>query len=387
MSAPRRPKGTSAPAVTPAVPAATAVRLGRALVSWYRRSRRDLPWRRTRDAYAIWISETMLQQTRVETVIPYYERFLRELPDVGSLAEAPEEQVLSLWSGLGYYRRARMLHTAAKTVARDHGGKLPRDATELRRLDGVGAYTAGALASIAFGHRAALVDGNVGRVLARLFAVEEDVKSAAGAARVWAIAEQLVAHVTEPAGDWNQALMELGATLCTPRDPRCASCPVSASCHGLALGIAAELPRMAPKRKPMAVRRTALVLASSSHVVVARRRGAALFGGLWEPPTVDGDDPGPLAAVLGVDAARLRSCGRIVHVLSHRRMDIAVCTGPIGRRSRWAVPGSEYDAIEAVPLGAILSRPHATLARKILGAAGVLPLAKAPASGLGSKVP
>src|SRR6202042_3654753 len=150
------------------------------------------------------------------------------------------------------------------------------------------------------------------------------------------------------------ALMELGATVCTPRDPRCASCPVSASCQGRALGIAAELPRASPKRRPMTVRRIALVLASSSHVLLARRRGKALFGGLWEPPTVDGDDPAPLAAPLGVDAARLRPSARILHVLSHRGMDIAVCTGTIGRRTRWAVPGPEYDAIEAVPMGAIL---------------------------------
>jgi A/G-specific adenine glycosylase len=221
--------------------------LGQRLASWYRRTCRDLPWRRTRDPYAIWVSETMLQQTRVETVLPYYERFLRELPDVASLAEAPEERVLALWSGLGYYRRARMLHAAAKKVAGEHAGRMPDDPAALRRLDGVGAYTAGAVASIAFGRRAALVDGNVARVLARLFAVEEDVKSAAGAARVWAIAERLVGAVQEPPGEWNQALMELGATVCVPRAPLCAVCPVAPWCAARSLGIAAELPRVSPK--------------------------------------------------------------------------------------------------------------------------------------------
>jgi A/G-specific adenine glycosylase len=155
----------------------------------------------------------MLQQTRVETVIPYYERFLRELPDVGSLAEATEDRVLSLWSGLGYYRRARMLHAAAMQVVAEHGGRVPAEPSQLERLPGVGAYTAGAVASIAFGGRAALVDGNVARVLARIFGVEDDVKSAAGSARIWSLARQLVAEVDGDPGDWNQALMELGATV------------------------------------------------------------------------------------------------------------------------------------------------------------------------------
>jgi A/G-specific adenine glycosylase len=355
----------------------------RALLEWYGRSSRDLPWRRTRDPYAIWISETMLQQTRVETVLPYYARFLRELPDVVSLAEATEERVLALWSGLGYYRRARMLHAAAKAVAGEHGGLLPRGLPELRRLQGVGAYTAGAIASIAFGERAALVDGNVARVLSRQFAIEDDVKSAVGAARVWAIADELVADVDTP-GDWNQALMELGATVCTPREPRCGECPVAAGCRGRALGIAGELPRASPKRKPRTVRRVALVIASSTHVVLARRRREALFGGLWEPPAADGVDPGPLAAELGIGAA-LRPGGRVVHVLSHRRMEVDVSVAPLGRRRRWSTPGTEYDAIEVTRLDEVASRPHSTLARKVLAAAGVLPLAKAARTGLRSR--
>jgi A/G-specific adenine glycosylase len=354
----------------------------KALLAWYGQFRRDLPWRRTRDPYAIWISETMLQQTRVETVLPYYARFLRELPDVVSLAEATEERVLALWSGLGYYRRARMLHEAAKTVAGEHGGRLPRSPEGLRRLQGVGAYTAGAIASIAFGERAALVDGNVARVLSRLFAIEDDVKSAAGAARVWAVAEELVADVEAP-GDWNQALMELGATVCTPREPRCGECPVAASCEGRALGIAGELPRTPSKRRPLAVRRVALVIASSSQVVLARRRREALFGGLWEPPAADGVDPRPLAAELGLEEA-LQPAGLVVHVLSHRRMEVHVSLAPLGRRRRWALPGTDYDAIEVTRLDEVASRAHSTLARKVLAAAGVLPLAKAAAPGLRS---
>jgi len=354
-----------------------------ALLEWYGRFSRDLPWRRTRDPYAIWVSETMLQQTRVETVLPYYARFLRELPDVASLAEATEERVLALWSGLGYYRRARMLHAAAKAVAEDHGGRLPRSPEELRQLEGVGAYTAGAIASIAFGKRAALVDGNVARVLARLFAVEEDVKSAAGAGQVWALAEELVTSVNGPAGDWNQALMELGAMVCTPREPRCAECPVSADCQGRALGIAGELPRTSPKRRPVTVKRVALVIASSSRVVLARRRREALFGGLWEPPAADGVDPRPLAAELGIEGA-LRPGGQVVHVLSHRRMEVAVSVTSLGKRRRWSPPGDDYDAIEVVRIDEVASRAHSTLARKVLAAAGVLPLAKGHRAGLRS---
>jgi A/G-specific adenine glycosylase len=355
----------------------------KALLDWYLRSRRDLPWRRTRDPYAIWISETMLQQTRVETVLPYYARFLRELPDVGSLAEAPEAQVLTLWSGLGYYRRARMLHAAAKTVAAERGGRLPESSEELRQLRGVGAYTAGAIASIAFGQRAALVDGNVARVLARLYAIEDDVKSTAGARRVWELAERLVAEVDGAPGDWNQALMELGATVCTPREPRCSECPVADGCEARARGIATELPRTTPKRKPLTVKRVALVIASGSLVVLAHRRPEALFGGLWEPPLADGADPGALAAKLGVEG-KLLARGRVVHVLSHRRLEVDVSLAALGRRRRWSPPGADYDAVEVARIDELSARAHSTLARKVLIAAGVLPLAKAPGSGLRS---
>jgi len=363
----------------------SVIQFGGALLAWYRRFSRDLPWRRTRDPYAIWVSETMLQQTRVETVVPYFERFLRQLPDVASLAEAPEEQVLALWSGLGYYRRARMLHAAAKTVAGQLGGQLPQEPEQLRRLQGIGAYTAGAMASIAFGKRAALVDGNVARVLSRLFALEHDVKSADGIAAVWAVAEGLMSVVDGPPGDWNQALMELGATVCTPGEPHCGECPISAGCQGRALGIAARLPRASPKTKPLRRRRVALVVASAEHVVLARRRKEGLFGGLWEPPGAEGDDPGPLAAQLGVAARRIRPVGRVVHVLSHRRLEIQVSMAPIGRRRRGWPSGPDYDAIELVRIDELLSRPQATLGRKILAVAGVAPLAKAERPGLPSK--
>ncbi len=353
--------------------------LRRSLLDWYARTRRDLPWRRVRDPYAIWVSETMLQQTRTQTVLPYYERFMRELPTVHALAEAPEERVLALWSGLGYYRRARMLQAAAKRVAQSYGGQIPQEAIDLRGLEGVGAYTAGAIASIAFGRRAPVVDGNVARVLARLFAIEDDIKSARGKARLWKIAEQLVQAAEGDPGDWNQALMELGATTCAPRDPRCETCPVRDHCAARARGIEASLPRSDSRRAPREVRRVAVVLASTRVVLLARRRRESLFGGLWEPPIADGE-VGALAARLGVEPSALRVAGEVVHVLSHRRMHVEVARGALPRRKGWLLPGSEYDAIEPVAIEDLGSRAHSRLARKVLIVANValrgLPLKK-----------
>jgi A/G-specific adenine glycosylase len=322
----------------------------------------------------------MLQQTRVETVIPYYERFLREFPSVQALAEAPADRVLAAWSGLGYYRRARMLHAAAKTVSREHAGRLPPNAEGLRALEGIGAYTAGAVASIAFGERAALVDGNVARVLSRLFAIREDVKTGAGARRVWGVAERLVAAVDGDPGDWNQALMELGATVCLPGErARCGECPVASACAARAQGIVAELPRVPPRREPTLAARVAIVLASDTHVVLARRRGGTgtgaasggLFAGLWEPPSADEGARDALCEALRVEPAALEARGVVEHVLSHRRMRIAVYRGDVPRR-RLALPGVDYDAIEAVPVAELAARGHARVTRKVLARAGAL---------------
>ncbi|HET7903271.1 MAG TPA: A/G-specific adenine glycosylase, partial [Candidatus Eisenbacteria bacterium] len=200
-----------------------------ALLRWYGRNRRDLPWRRARDPYAIWVSEIMLQQTRVETVVPYYERFLERFPTLHALARSSESSVLAAWSGLGYYRRARNLRDAASLVARDHGGAIPRDPAALRALPGIGAYTAAAIASIAFDRPAAAVDGNVVRVIARWDGRRGRRDDAALRRAVTARAESL-APGARP-GDWTQALMELGATLCLPRDPLCERCPVARWCR------------------------------------------------------------------------------------------------------------------------------------------------------------
>ncbi len=311
----------------------------------------------------------MLQQTRVETAVPYYERFLRELPTIADLAEASEERVLSLWSGLGYYRRARLLHAAAKQITGSYGGRLPSDPSELRRLSGIGAYTAGAVASIAFGRRAAVVDGNVARVLSRLFALDDDVKSARGSARLWRLAEDLVPERDARPGDWNQALMELGATVCVPREPRCGECPVSLLCAGRAEGRARDLPRAKPKSKPKVVRRVAVVLVSEKAVLLARRRPNVLFGGLWEAPSASGLPA--LAVLLHLDVRVLEPVGEVVHMLSHRRMHVQVLRGRLPRRRRWEVPGPDYDAVEPVAIDGIRARAHAALTLKVLAVANV----------------
>jgi A/G-specific adenine glycosylase len=349
---------------------ASGTALTRDLVDWYRGARRDLPWRRARDPYAVWVSETMLQQTRVQTVLPYYDRFMGEFPTVLSLAEAPEERVLALWSGLGYYRRARMLHAAAKRLAEAHGGRIPQAAADLRQLEGVGRYTAGAIASIAFGQRTPAVDGNVERVLSRLFAIAEDPKGARGSARIWRAAQRLVAKVEGDPGTWNQALMELGATVCAPREPRCAACPVRKHCRADQRGIANALPNAKERTPAATIWRAAVVLVARGSVLLARRHTHALFGGLWEPPAGEGG-VAAVAERLKVDGRTLSVMGEVVHVLTHRRMRVEVARGALPRRSRWPLPGPEYDAIEVVPVDDLPLRGHSTLARKILILANV----------------
>src|SRR4051812_16418949 len=237
-----------------AAPAQVA-RLQETLLSWYAVCRRDLPWRRTRDPYAIWVSEIMLQQTRVETVIPYYERFLTRFPTAMALAEAPPDDVLAAWSGLGYYRRARLLLDGARVVA-GKGGIVPGDRVALLEVPGVGKYTAGAIASIAFGEPVGLVDGNVARVLARVFAIDEDMRKR-GMRTAEVVADAIVAK-RDP-GAWNQALMELGATICTPRSPSCERCPIASRCRALRENRVAHLPVLSEKKAPVAKRVQAVV--------------------------------------------------------------------------------------------------------------------------------
>jgi A/G-specific adenine glycosylase len=341
-----------------------------ALLDWYRRSKRDLPWRRTRDPYAIWLSEVMLQQTRVDTVVPYYRRFLSAYPSVHALAEAPLEQVLQLWSGLGYYRRARMLHAAARDVDRHRGGALPKSAVELRSIQGIGRYTAGAIASIAWGEAVPVVDGNVARVLSRLFAVDGD-SGPAPDKHLWELAGSLVA--AEDPSSWNQALMELGATVCLPKKPRCDGCPVRAHCKARARGLEEELPRSRPKKAPTVVHRVGFVLRSRGRVLLGRRREDGLFAGMWEPPHADERDAGELGKDLTRKTkGRVKSAGCVTHVLSHRRIEMTVYAGPSSEAaSREVRPAlRDYDALVWVLEKDIATLPLSRLAHKILARGG-----------------
>jgi len=317
-----------------------------AVVTHYRRDRRDLPWRRTRDPYAIWVSEIMLQQTRVATVIPYWERWMAKFPTVRALAAAPLDDVLSAWAGLGYYSRARNLHAGAQSLG---SGELPRSASELRQVRGIGPYTAGAIASIAYGERTPLVDGNVARVLARVFAVTDDIKSTAGQKLLWQRAGALMTALPaeHAPGDLNQGLMELGATLCSPTSPRCLLCPLAAQCEAARTGRQDELPVVAARKKESELpilARAALWMADGDRVVLARRAPDGLFGGLWELP--QGESRIDIAKALGV-TADATAVAYHDQTLSHRRLRIAVFRASLPRRLvATAVPG--YDAISLV---------------------------------------
>ncbi|MCC7358522.1 MAG: A/G-specific adenine glycosylase [Anaerolineales bacterium] len=255
------------------------------LLAWYARHQRHLPWRGARDPYAIWVSEIMLQQTQVETVRPYYARWLAAFPTLAALAAAPPAAVLAVWEGLGYYSRARNLHRAAQQVAAEHGGALPRTVAGLRALPGIGRYTAGAIASMAFGVDAAVLDGNVKRVLARVFDLTVDVKSPAGEKQLWALAERLLPPGR--AGDYNQALMDLGATLCLPRAPLCLLCPLRELCAAFANGTQHLRPVLPARRAQPERRQAAGVIRKGGRVLLAQRPADGLLGGLWAFPAVD----------------------------------------------------------------------------------------------------
>lgn len=364
------------------------------LLAWFDRHQRDLPWRRTRDPYAIWLSEVMLQQTQVQTVIPYWQRFLERFPTVIDLAEAPQDDVLSLWRGLGYYSRARNLHLAAKAISQR--GAFPQTAEELGKLPGFGRYTAGAVASIGFGEAAPIVDGNVARVFARLFLVEGAPGEREREKALWALAEQWV--VGPRPGDWNQALMELGALICRPESPTCLLCPLRDQCGALQAGRVAELP---PVRVRAARKRLELLVAvwrDGDKVLLARRAGGGLFGGLWELPSVEastegaghlpedsraepaareraGDavDSAPLRALLGKVEVDPELC-RVQRTLTHR--DLVMRLHPVrGRRPPTALEG--YDALcWATPLESAQLGMSTAMHKAILAASGTAPKAE-----------
>jgi A/G-specific adenine glycosylase len=320
-------------------------RIAKSLIAWFAHGHRDLPWRRTTDPYRIWVSEIMLQQTRAQAVIPYYERFLARFPTVEALATAREDEVLALWSGLGYYTRARNLRKAA--IAVHAAGGFPQTFEDIRDLAGVGDYTAAAVASIAFGLPHAVVDGNVLRVVARVEDDASDIGSASTRERFREIVQGWL-DATQP-GAFNQALMELGATVCLPRNPMCLVCPVASLCKARESGRAGELPVKLRKQEPVHISGELLIIERNGRVLLRQREASASrMAGFWDLPTLD-DLP---SATLG---ARL---GEIRHTITHHRytwsIRRATISGRPGNAFRWFAP-EEWDSI-----------PFCTTARKSL---------------------
>lgn len=337
------------------------------LLDWYRRHARALPWRQDRDAYRVLVSEVMLQQTRAATVIPYYERFLGAFPNVEALAAASVEEVLTQWSGLGYYARARRLHAAAgQIVAR---GSFPRSVAELKTLPGVGAYTAAAVASIAFGEAVAVVDGNVERLAARLLALPGDPGRGPGRHRV----RRLAAALLEPGrpGDSNQAMMELGATVCTARAPRCGRCPLISQCRARSSGRPEDFPRRRPGRRSQRQRRLVVVVWRGGRFLLARNHDReTVLGGLWEFPWVPreggrSDWEAALGGAFGGSWSIGARLGRARHAITYRSLELDVwmanVLAPVGE----VAEGTDQDLAWLTP-EEIATRPTTSMVSKVL---------------------
>ena len=254
----------------------------RQLLRWYRHHRRNLPWRENQDPYRVWLSEIMLQQTQVATVIAYFERFTKAFPNVKKLAAADESEVLRLWEGLGYYRRARQLHLAAKQIVAEHQGRFPRTLAEVQALPGIGRYTAGAITSIAYDARSPILEANTIRLFSRLIAYDQDVSKAAGQRRLWEVAEAILP--AKNVGDFNQGLMELGAQICTPRTPDCAACPVENLCAARQTGREEELPVLRKAVKFEEVHEAAVVVRRGARVLLCQYQEGGRWAGLWDFP-------------------------------------------------------------------------------------------------------
>jgi len=308
--------------------------IAEALLAWYGREARALPWRAPpksrQDPYKVWLSEIMLQQTTVKAVTPRYINFLRRWPDVNALARAELGEVLAAWAGLGYYARARNLHACAQRVAKDHDGAFPGTETELRKLPGIGAYTAAAIAAIAFGEHATPVDGNIERVIARLFAIETPLPAAKPEIKVRA--EALTPDTR--AGDFAQSMMDLGATICTPRRPACGLCPVRPACRGYAQGIAEQLPYKEEKAARPTRRGVAFVAMREDGTVLLRTRPPkGLLGGMLEVPSTPWEETSPngeiIAAHAPVDAAWQDVSGRVEHTFTHFHLELCVARAAV----------------------------------------------------------
>ena len=340
------------------------------LLTWFHANRREHPWRQDRDHYRVWLAEVMLQQTRIAAVIPYYEKFLIQFPNMKSLASAPEQEVLRLWAGLGYYSRARNLQKAAREIVASHGGKFPADFDAAMSLPGIGRYTAAAVLSIAFDAPHAVLDGNVARVLARLNAIRGDLRAPQQWRKLEAIAQDLLAQNSP--GDWNQAMMELGETICTPKSPRCTECPVARWCQARKRGLVNSIP--APRKKQQAVKQriaAAVLLDPRGRTLLVRDPGAhdnVLFSRMWQFPAVEfAKNPatalaGHLRKTLRFDPPTLTELPHAKHGVTFRNITLVpfcvrVPALPIRPRTR------------RLPLADIASVPVSSATKKIARAA------------------
>ena len=359
------------------------------LLRWYDRDRRDLPWRPPRaaraadsqtsaaatiDPYHVLVSEAMLQQTQVATVVPYFLRFLERFPTIASLAAADEQEVLRLWQGLGYYSRARNLRSAAQRVVAEHDGKLPTTAPRLLQLPGVGRYTAGAIASIAFGCRAPILDGNVMRVLCRLDKIESDPREKETQERLWRRAEEVLP--AKRCGDFNSALMELGATVCTPRSPKCLVCPVRDHCEAQSAGAQEQIPP-ARKTKPTPLfQRHVFCISRRDHYLIEQRPAKGRWAGMWQFVTLEAErTPGAASTQLRIKLSPPRRIGTVTHALTHRRYTFEVYACTVAGRAanlsprRW----TRLDRLSDYPL----PRPHLKIAELLRDLAPNAPVATA----------
>jgi A/G-specific adenine glycosylase len=343
------------------------------LRQWFHQAHRSLPWRATKDPYHIWVAEIMLQQTQTATVIPYYERFLQRFPTVQALAEAPLEEVLRYWEGLGYYARARNLHRAAQMIVKQ-GGELPREVNQLRELPGIGAYTAGAIASLAFNEPEPVVDGNVTRVLARLFWLKGNLKQPRAQRMLWSLARQLIDP--DAPGIFNQALMELGSTLCTPTKPRCGECPLQSLCAAHQRGEPTAVPEVVPARPSVQVVDVSALIWHKGQLLLAQRLPNGLWGGLWEFPRATREGRETLETIahraaqkVGVKVEPFRLLGHVRHAVTYHSIRLYgyVCLlqgGEVRSREyadlRWLSP----DALATYPFSA----PQRRLAHMFLQA-------------------
>lgn len=324
--------------------AVAARRIVDALLKWFAANARDLPWRRTRDPYAIWVSEIMLQQTQVKTVIPYWERWLRELPDIAALANAAPDKIHKLWEGLGYYTRVRNMQKAAQWIVAGHAGRFPEKFDDILALPGIGRYTAGAIASIAFDQPAPILDGNVIRVLTRLHGIAENPREKKTNARLWTLAEELV-QTTRACSHLNQSLMELGALICTPRQPRCPVCPLRAACVARREGTAESLPNLGPRTKSTRRHFMAFVVERRGRFLVRQRPAGVVNAHLWEFPNVEAGPSDPRrdrseAPCPAGEFTATRPLCSIKHSITRYRIQLDVVLaklkkGPAEKAARW----------------------------------------------------